>query len=626
MSRLALALSAAVVVAGVAAAAAAAPAPVHGGAGAPPIDPRQMSGLGRVDPQVPPGTVTVRCLLGGFDAPAAGVEVTLEARSADGARVETFTARAGDDGRATIAGLEPFVGGTAVAAAALGGEEHRSQPIPLAASAGSRVMLVQGAEASRPGAAPPSDPAADALGPGRAFADDRFPAGTVVVGALDLAARGGVADAPVKLVITPPAGDPIVKSGRTDAQGRALFPDLLPPAVPEGSQVVVEVELAGAARRSEPFTLGDKGMIVVLTVGEVPEESVARPAPRRPVMPPRMLPTVPAGTVRLAVVDGRDRPVPGQEVSVVLRDVTGGRAEFAGVTGPDGVAYVEVEVADGGYEARALYRGAPYRTTMFRMGDAMGVAAELRVFPTTRDLSRVRTATQLELIGRENDLAQVGQLYQAFVAGDEAYWPGKPISISGAEGATGFVVMDRASPILEHADKAPFATLAEPIPPGEPVDLSIAYLLPHDGAAEIRWTPVLPLVDASALVGKELRVTRGAKGPPTPPPQAPQAPFDLYELGGRAVGEPLIFEVSGLPVRPRLIRDLGWQIGLGLLVVFGVALWPRRGLRDQLLARKAALLAELDRVDAAAPRDERARAVVLAELDRVFRQLDALPR
>lgn len=594
--------------------------------GGPPIDPRQMSGLGRVDPQVPPGSVTVRCLLGGFDAPAIGAKVQLEARSADGSKVERFEAVAGDDGRATFSGLEGFLGGTAVATAVLGGEEHRSQAIPLAPSAGSRVMLVQGAGASQAGAAggPDGSSTDDVPGPGRAFPDERFPAGTVVVGALDLGARAGVADAEVTVLVTTPEGGSLTRSGRTDAQGRALFPGLLPPEVPEGSEVVVEALLGGEKRRSEPFGLGDKGMIVVLTIGEASEAPVAGPAPRRPVMPPRMMPTIPAGTVRLAVIDGRDRPVAGQAVTVLLRDVTGGQQEFAGTTGPDGVALVEVEVADGGYEVRLVHQGAPFRSRMFQMGDAMGVGLEMRVFSTTSDLSRVRTATQFEVIGRENDMVQVGQLYQVFVAGEEAFWPGKALQIPGAEGATGFVVMDRAADVLDHPDKAPFAMLVEPIPPGEVVDLSVAYLLEHDGSAEVTWTPPLPLVDGSVLVGKELKVMAGAKGPPTAPPQAPQAPFDLYEVGGRAVGEALTFTVDGLPVRPRLIRDLGWQIGLGLAVVFVVLVWPRRGAREQLEARKAALLAELDRLDAAPVDDPSVRSSVIAELDRIFRQLEAL--
>jgi len=594
-------------------------------AGGPPIDPRQMSGIGRVDPQVEAGSVTVRCLLGGFDAPAVGVEVTLEVRTADGGLNDRLGATTDEAGRATFSGLERFYGGSAVASATLAGELQRSEPLPVTASAGTRVMLVQGA-ASRGAAAGPERGGAEGgtPAPGQAFEDERFPRGTVVVGALDLAARGGVADTEVSVVITPPAGEVVRKTGRTDRQGRAVFPELLPPEVPEGSQVVVEATLQGVVQRSEPFSLGEQGMIVVLTTGTMAEAPAAGPPQRRPLVPPRMLPTVARGAVRLTVTDGRERPVAGQAVTVVMRDSTGGRAEFLGITGADGIALVEdVEVvSDAAYEALVSYQGAPYRSAPFRMGETMGVAAELRVFPTTADLSRVRSATQFEVIGRENDAAQVGQLYQVFVSGEEAFWTGRPLEIHAAEGAFGFVVMDRASPILEHTDKAPFARLVEPIPPGQVIDLSIAYLLEHDGVAKIRWTPSLPLVDASVLVGKELRLEKGAKGPPTPPPQAPEAPFEIYEVGGAAVGQALELEVSGLPVRPRLIRDLGWQVGIGLFVLIAFALRPRRSPRELLLARKTELVAALDRAEAAGADGERA--AIVAELDQVFHQLDAL--
>ncbi|HEY8378717.1 MAG TPA: hypothetical protein VIK91_19630, partial [Nannocystis sp.] len=113
-------------------------------AGAPPIDPRAMSGIPRADPQTEPGTVTVRCLLGGFAQPAAGVAVTLELKSADGSKLETRTAIAGADGRASFTDLAAFFGGTAVAGAELDGEPVRSQPIPLSAREGFRVLLVKG--------------------------------------------------------------------------------------------------------------------------------------------------------------------------------------------------------------------------------------------------------------------------------------------------------------------------------------------------------------------------------------------------------------------------------------------------------------------------------------------------
>ena len=65
--------------------------PSHAG---PAIDPRAMSGIPRADPQLQAGSVTVRVLDGGFDAPATGTEVTLELTGPDGTKAtRTATTR-----------------------------------------------------------------------------------------------------------------------------------------------------------------------------------------------------------------------------------------------------------------------------------------------------------------------------------------------------------------------------------------------------------------------------------------------------------------------------------------------------------------------------------------------------
>lgn len=89
-------------------------------------DPRQMSGIPRPDPQIPAGEVTVRVLLGGFDAPALGVTAELELRSADGRSAELRAAETGNQGRAHFRELGAFAGGQAVARVTLDGETVRS--------------------------------------------------------------------------------------------------------------------------------------------------------------------------------------------------------------------------------------------------------------------------------------------------------------------------------------------------------------------------------------------------------------------------------------------------------------------------------------------------------------------
>src|SRR5690606_20818505 len=142
---------------------------------------------------------------------------------------------------------------------------------------------------------------------------------------------------------------------------------------------------------------------LVFTIGTAARgQDAFAPPERRRVMPPRATPTVAPGSVRVAVIDGADRPVGDQPVTVIQRSVTGASAKYSGRTGADGVALVDgVEVeGESAYAVEVIYRGAPYRTSLFTMSDTLGVTAELRVFPTTSDPSRIRGATQLEVTGR----------------------------------------------------------------------------------------------------------------------------------------------------------------------------------------------------------------------------------
>ncbi|MGB1016189.1 MAG: hypothetical protein ACPG4T_18785, partial [Nannocystaceae bacterium] len=424
-------------------------------------DPKQMSGLSRVDPQVAPGTITVRCLLGSFDQPAVGFEVLLEVRSADGEIVEEHTETTVAQGRATFTGLEKFFGGTAIARVTFDGQEVRSQPIPVAPSAGSRVMLVKGA-VSVP-AAPTADPHSGGSNlpqPGEAFPSDRFPAGTVVVGVLDLRQRKPVTGVEVFLHGTLPSpkgegdgetadGTPEVegteaekadaekaaekgteKPGNSEAaneedvaapdslratlerqqtiqaDGRAIFPNMLGEGIPAGTTWVAEVTLPGESEplKSKPFEVFDsEGTAIYLAIGLDAATAAPGPAKRRPLMPPRRMPTIAKGVVRVAVLDANDQPLPDQPVQIIREDVTGGREAVEANTDATGISRIGVEVSgDSLYYAQAVYGGAPFRSTRFDMNDAAGVGLELRVFETTADISKVQGEVQFVFVPREN--------------------------------------------------------------------------------------------------------------------------------------------------------------------------------------------------------------------------------
>lgn len=615
----------------------AAPSAAQGPPGQPPMDPKAMSGLPRIDPQTEPGSLVIRVLRGSFQDPGVGLTVQLELRSADGSKTEQRTAVSVEQGRATFTELGDYAGGTAVASVDFGGEVVKSQEVRLDPNVGLRMLLVQGAatptaEPANSGSAPA--PASDVPRPGTAFPNPGQKFGSVVVGALDLAGGRPFSGVEVVLEISKPGAPPERRTAVSDSRGAARFADLVD--LPAGTKLVAEATLNGELKRSDPFSLeGQKeGMAVVLAVtGRGAASDEAGAPQRRPLQTPRAVPTIPAGTVRAKIFGPDDRPVSDLEVTVIKIDVTGTRSTFAGVAGPDGVARVEdIGLADDSlYQVEVPYRGAPFRSRLFQMNERMGVTLELRVFPSTGDVSKVRSAVQFGIEALENDQARVVQLHQAVVEGDMAFWPATPLRLGGPAEASGMVVLDRATVDLDHKEGAPFATLNEPIPPGEVVDLSIAYLIPHHGEISLSWTSPLPITNGRAVVTPELKVTKGAiSGPVRPPHQEGQAPldFELYELGPLAAGGRYEFEVEGLVTTPRTFRQIG--LALGLLIAIGtiisVTVGPRANLQQRLLRRRESLLKALDRADAAIAAD-RAGAVeerqrIIVALDQVYRQLD----
>lgn len=602
------------------------------GPGQPAMDPRAMSGIPRVDPQTEAGTIVVRVLRGSFQNPGVGLTVTLELRSLDGSKLEKRTAVSVEQGRASFADLGVYAGGTAVASVEFDGEIVRSQEVKLDPNVGVRMLLVQGADAAAPSGASPAASGEPAVGevpmPGTAFPNPGQQPGSVVVGTLDLTGGRPFVGVEVTLEITKPDAPVERRSARSDSRGAARFGDLA--ELPPGTKLVAEATLNGEKKRSESFSLeGQKhGLAVVLAVIGAAASGAPATAERRPLQTPRAVPTLPEGTVRATIYGPDDRPVPNLDVTVVRLDVTGTRETFPGRTGPDGVARVEdVELTDDSlYQVEVPFSGAPFRSRLFQM-QRMGVMLELRVFPTTSDPSKIRSAVQFGVEALENDQARVVQLHQAVVEGDRAFWPTTPLRISGPTGAAGMVVLDRATVELDHKEGAPFATLSEPLPPGEMVDMSIAYLMPHRGALNLQWSSPFPVANGRVVLTPELSVKKGAQsGPVRPPHQEGQGPveFDLYELGPLAAGARYDLEIEGLVTTPRTFRHLGLAFGLLILLGTGLAalLSPRASLLQRLRNRRDALLRQLDRLEAGKQDDARQR--VIMALDQVYRQLDAL--
>ena len=216
------------------------------------IDPSKMSGIPRPDPQVPPGTITVRLIRGELSNRMTGVDVGLV--GADGKAQKQKT---DDQGRATFAGLA--APGPYTAKATDGVEELASQPIELQSSMGSRVMLVFA----------PKGGAAD----GVAHPDKAIASGTIIVRA---AGEGGEALPGIDIVLGHArAGESAVQEhkGKTDAQGEAKFTGL--DAKPE-SGYLAEAVKDGQRFASKPFKLQENmGSRVTIDVRPVSKDVAA---------------------------------------------------------------------------------------------------------------------------------------------------------------------------------------------------------------------------------------------------------------------------------------------------------------------------------------------------------------
>ena len=208
------------------------------------MDPSKMSGIPRPDPQVPPGTITVRLIRGQLSNRVVSHDVSLS--SSDG---KSQTVKTDAEGRATfsLSGTGPFI-----ASAKDGDTELRSQPIEPQQQMGTRVMLVFPLS----GAGAP-----DGVG----HVDKALPAGTIVVRAEDAAGQG-LEGLKVHLAHAR-AGEKAVEEldGKTDVAGEAKFEGQ--DRKPSSGYLVEVVGSDGTRFAGKPFKLeenaGSKVVIVV---------------------------------------------------------------------------------------------------------------------------------------------------------------------------------------------------------------------------------------------------------------------------------------------------------------------------------------------------------------------------
>lgn len=630
-------------------------------------DPRMMSGISRVDSGLEAGAISVRALLGSFAQPAVGTTIKLELFSAKGESLGTKTMVSDEAGRVTFRELSS-VGEVAyaIAKATLGEQEEQSRKIAVDPRAGSRVLLVKGAGAwqkakgaadgaangaggmpgSAAGGAPgmmpphgsaarPSDPhgavagghggAAHGAGAAKAPALckpnplDTHPDGTLVVGLIQFSSAGelvGRKDETIHLEIKAPGLAPKRLESKTQADGRVVFQGLLASAYPPGTRMKL---WAAADPKAPPPRPLQSGARVALDVpaGKVRIKAL-KPGARR-LESEEFSWDGKAAVVLLTRTCDRAAKEAVQDLQVQLwrHTMTGEKESVAGhIDQSASVLLAPKQVQDGDFfSVQGVYKGAPYRTNFFNLPPQGGVEVELVVYETTRDPSVLRSMTQLEFHPREDNMLQVNHYFQTYVTGNKAFW-WPDLKIEGPSDTRWFQVVPGADAYLDHKEEAPYATLARPLVPGTPIDLSVAYGVPHDGSRRIEWTSPFPLERAMGVSDDKIRFASGALAPMSDANHQGPSSKKLYSLS-----------IAGDP--PRLCQDPSEPCKLAEpqaatldLLVEGIA-YQRPWLRIAGIA--AAVLAALGiGVGMLGRRRLDPLAELIQERDRLWRQLQEL--
>lgn len=639
-------------------------------------DPRRMSGIARVDAGLEAGAISVRALLGGFAQPAVNTDITLELFDKDRNSLGKQTLQSDAAGRVTFRQLASRYSNLAyaVASATLGGGQESSLPIQIDPRAGSRVLLVKGAQAmaktqgrgggagampanphGSPAGSPHGTPGAGAHGgsgnmgmaaPALCQPNDldTHPPGTLVVGVIEFSAQGQLQGRPDKLVtlkVMVPGKPERLVEAKTDENGRATFRDLVGDAYPEGTRFQVQAP-ADAKNTQAPAPVAG-----ARADGTVPRNQV-RLNVFRPDASKLVSQTFAWGKKAKVVLLTRSCVKPDRvavkdaKVTLIRHSMTGDKARVEHSLDAKGQVIMPIENHHDGdfYSIQAVYQGAPFQTAFFQPPKHAGVAAELPVYEVSSDPSLLRSAVQFEFYSREDNMAQVNRFYQVFVPGHRAFWqPG--LKIEGPPDTRWFKVVPAAEANLKHDEGAPFARLVSPILPGKPVDLSVAFGVPHAGTLDLRWTAPFPLERSLGVTSDDMRFVRGADAPSQKGKHQGSRQAALSELHVNAPGARLCetqgvtceagpgkatidVEVEGFAYEKPWLVWAGY--GMAGLALFGLGLGLWLGRRED---SRAVLLSQRDelwgRLESAQKSEDQVRVKELtAQLNALYHRIESL--
>jgi len=134
-------------------------------------------------------------------------------------------------------------------------------------------------------------------------------------------------------------------------------------------------------------------------------------------------PSLPAGSIRVEVVDEADAPVAGQPIRLGVMEQSGKRESKTCLTDEQGTCLFEGLLTDTkhSYRVNAPYQGARYSSTPFRLDESQGQQVRVVRLETTTDDSRIFQVLGRTMIEFRDDRAHVTQEARLTNLGEETY-------------------------------------------------------------------------------------------------------------------------------------------------------------------------------------------------------------
>lgn len=473
--------------------------------------------------------------------------------------------------------------------------------------------------------------------------DPAVPAATVTVRLIRGELANRLPGLPVTLKSLSAPATP-ARTAQTDAEGRATFGELAPgnyQATAENDGVSLESQPIEVAAAPAP---GIRVMLVFpKTVAEQQQELGLPDGKGRVDL------SLPAGTIAIRAVDEAGKPMAGLKVSALRQEMATEKVESlpGGVTGADGTVSIAGQLTGNAYR----YLVAVNRDNIeqpsqpFSLASDHGTRVTVTARAATKDTSALRIGPESHLIFEPQDESlQVTEnwvihnpLPQAIDTGAAGF------RIPLAEGALSAQAVPGGPPNLtiDSSQETPAAVWKGPLPPGNTM-VSVAFILRHHGSAAFRQQTTQKLDGLRVIIVKvgELAV-QGI----TESEERKWNGRDLIVASAilPSAGGYIELSFTGLPSESNLLRILGAVLAAFVGLAFAYLIIYRPGedpstqekLQSEvqkLLARRDVLLDELIGLESgAAPpkptkgKPERTRAVLLAELEDVYRRLDESP-